>query len=224
MKLAYELAALSGNTPLIPSYTYNEDYNISNFGLGKHTRLVKKIAKENNVQIKNLDSDQLFNKIKTKKNLKLTKSIKTLADSFNVDVETKSGRDRSPSAVLNDISKITSKNKKYSTTKGTKVRQPRNRFGWWDNTQQTYGSGCTGNMCASPNEVGSGLPYHGDWNPYSSIRGSSFGNRFSSEMGLPYDRFSYNLDVPYKQPNIPGIMSSIGGYPSSVSNVYPFVN
>jgi hypothetical protein len=131
-----------------------------------------------------------------------------------------------------DVSKVTKKSTNTPTRKSstdTLHGRPRrvSKFGsWWDNTQKTY---CAGAQCSAADQVGSGYPYHGDWKPYASIRGPSFGshspvNRYRKNLSLPYDRNSVMMDIPTHAPSMPGWYNSQGGFPSAVSSPFPFVN
>lgn len=212
----------------------------SKFGQKDAKNLAKRLSLKVTNQGRQLSVRQLITKITNSLKSKNDKSkkekiINPLARRMKVSL-TKKGRKRSLLSIWNDIKnavdvdRVTKKSGKSSSRfkSMTKVRNPRLRrrstnFGsWWDNTQKTY---CFGDQCSYASDLGSGLPYYGDWKPYSSVRGPSFGGARRNKLGLPYDRNSIMMDIPARSPMLPGMYSTnIGGYPSSVSSPYPFVN
>ena len=218
-------------TPLLPSY-YSYGRNVtkrkkttSGFGMTHAREIAKKLKLKTTQSGKRLSLKQLISKItnsikvKTKQEQvkdiiqKTAKKVKVPLTKKGKKVSVKSLWSQITKKVV-DVDKVTKKTNSVRRIKSsTKVRQPRSRrrntsnhFGsWWDNTQKTY---CLGAQCQSMTDLGSGFPYKGDWKPYSSIKGSSFG--FDATLDTPgMDSYPY---------------FSQGSFPSAVSNPYPFVN
>ncbi len=106
------------------------------------------------------------------------------------------------------MNKITSEKKKLKfSPKKTKVYRRKTAFGWWDNTQSTYATACTGQQCSDPNKRNP-YPYSGNWKPYTPIK-----SKFSSKKTK---KNSYNT---------PPLMGGkqYGGFPKSINSPYPFV-
>lgn len=205
----------------------------SSFGQKDAKILAKKMKLKVTSGGKQLSFRQLISRIgaslKSKKDKETkTKAVQSVAKKMKVPL-TSSGRKRSLTSLWSEIrkavdtNKVTKKNKSIRKTKSsTKIRMGRHRrrsqnFGsWWDNTQKTY---CLGGQCSYSSDVGSGYPYIGDWPPYASIKGSSFGN-----SRLPYDLNSVIMDTPSVAPVIPGLITNRGTFPDAVSSPFPFVN
>lgn len=220
-------------TPLLPSYySYGmraskskSRKTTSGFGMTHAREIAKTLKLKTTQKGKRLSLKQLISKItaslksKTKQNQakeviqKTAKHVKVPLTRQGKKVSVKSLWTKIQKKVV-DVGSVTKKKNQVSRQKSsTKVRQPRSRktrrnshFGsWWDNTQKNY---CLGGQCQSADQVGSGLPYKGEWPPYSSIKGSAFG-------------FDPTLDTPAlnSYPYLPE-----GSFPSALSNPYPFVN
>lgn len=260
MRNTTQIMAINGieNTPLLPSYYRNTPYSVSNYGTNKKVSKfgithARQIAKTLNLKTtysgKNIPIGRLVgkisNSIKQKPNLnKVSDLISKLAAKLKIP-RTKAGK-KIPigklwDSMVKSIKQVTPTGKPIGSGINGKKHTGRNRqsqkqaFGsWWDNTQRNY---CLGTQCAQADQLGSGYPYHGDWKPYASISGPSFGrydtiNRYRKSeprksernLSLPYDRNSVIMDIPHRQPYFPSVYDKWGGFPSAVSSPYPFVN
>lgn len=226
-----QLAAFNdvNRTPMLPSYySYGKSdvkrkKTTSGFGMTHAREIAKKLKLKTTQKGKRLSLKQMISKItnslKTKTKQDQAKEvIQKTAKKVKVPL-TKKGKKVSVKSLWTQITKkvvdvdkvVKKKNSVRRIKSSSRVRQPRSRkinshFGsWWDNTQKTY---CLGGQCQNMVDLGSGFPYKGDWKPYSSIKGSSFG-------------FDATLDTPAMDsyPYLPE-----GSFPSALSNPYPFVN
>ena len=187
---ARDLAAINGveNTPLLPSY-YTMNYGSqktkkhSKFGQPEARTIAKKLNLKTTTGGKSLTLDKLIGKIDTSMKSKTKQeqckgTLEQIAKRVHVSLS-KGGKRKSAPKLWTDIkktvdtSKVVKKKKIPSKKSGSTVhqgrsrRKPQSEFGsWWDNTQKTY---CLGGQCSYADQVGSGLPYYGNWKPYSSI-------------------------------------------------------
>ena len=159
--------SLFNETPLLPAYS---QFGYSGVLRGIASRMKLKLSSSGRpLSLRQLET-KIRNSLRAKTKMDHNRAImKEFARKSGVPV-TRNGREKTPIQLLRDIINIPkNKGNNVQRTKGDKIRQPRTtNFGWWDNTQKSY---CDGGQCGMMRD--SGVPYYGDWSPYSSIRGPS---------------------------------------------------